>query len=70
MRPSKADLKFAGQLKEIKKGFHRRIGKEMCKEHDYDCFDCQTRWAIGILNRWIDTLEWDSSKIGKLNQSK
>jgi hypothetical protein len=62
MKPTKADLKFANQLNEVIKGFHRRVGKEMCPELHSDCFDCQTRWTIGVLNHWIDLLEWETPK--------
>jgi len=54
---TKADEKFVELLKEVKKGFHRRVGKDLCKELHADCFDCRTRILIGELNHWIDLIE-------------
>jgi len=59
---TKADQEFAKKLKEVIKGFNRIIGKEMCKELDADCLACQTRQVIGVLNHWIDLLEWKRDK--------
>lgn len=58
----KTDLEFTKLLKEVIDEFHFRIGKEMCKELHIDCPDCQARICIGILNGWIDTLEWAENK--------
>jgi len=54
---TKADKKFALLLREVVKGFNRRLGKKMCSELHADCFDCQTRWTIGMLKHWADLLE-------------
>ena len=54
---TKADIKFAKLLREVIKGFHRRIGKEMCSELNANCCDCKVRWVIAELNGWIDILE-------------
>jgi len=56
-KPTKADLKFAKLLREVIKGFNRRLGKKMCGELNANCFDCKTRWVIAELNGWIDILE-------------
>ena len=54
---TKADKQFLKELKQVKKGLHKRVGKEMCKELHYDCFSCKTSMLIGLLNSWIDLLE-------------
>jgi len=58
--------KFTKQIREVIKGFHRRIGKKGCSEMNSDCHDCQTRWAIGILNSWLSNLDfWEKKKYDK-----
>ena len=51
------DAKFIELLKQVRVELHHRIGKEICKELDADCFDCKSRWMIGIINSWIDCLK-------------
>lgn len=62
------DLKFQKMLKTVRVEFHRRMGREMCKELHADCCDCKTRFLIGLVNFWIDLLE--PIKISKKNKPR
>mgnify|MGYP001564857317 CR=1 FL=1 len=59
-KPTKADLQLAQDMWSIVKRLNARMGtlkKRGCPELHAGCFDCQTRWLIGMLNNWIDILE-------------
>lgn len=59
------DKKFVELLMQVRIEIHKRIGRKMCKELYWDCFDCQSRIMIGVINSWIDVLEWKSERIKK-----
>lgn len=50
------DQEFIKLLEQVRKELHKRMGKKMCKELHADCFDCKTRYLIGLINSWIDIL--------------
>lgn len=50
------DLKFKKTLETVRTELHRRMTTKMCRELHADCFDCKTRFLVGLLNSWIDVL--------------
>ena len=54
---TKSDQEFIILLEQVRKGLHKRMGTKMCKELHADCFDCKTRYLIGLINSWIDILQ-------------
>jgi len=50
------DKNFIKLLKQVRVELHKRMGRKMCEELDFDCFDCRTRMFIGFINSWVSIL--------------
>lgn len=66
-KSEKKSLKLAQAMRrDIQKGF----GKNVCKELDFDCGNCQAQALIGYLNWYMNLLEYPASSKNKLARKK